>query len=113
MTTKLEDSNTASKTYWTMLSHLVYNKKIPAIPRLLVCGSFISDYCKKANLIYNFFASLCTPLKNKSVFSAHLDKTNTRISSFRVTNKNILSVIKSLDSSKSHGYENVSIFVSM
>ena len=36
-------------------------------------------------------------------------KTNTRINSFRVTNKDILSIIKSLDSSKSHGYDNTSI----
>ena len=38
-----------------------------------------------------------------------LYKTNTRINSFRFTNKDILSIIKSLDSRKSHGCDNISI----
>ena len=109
MTTKLEYSNAAPKTYWAILNRLLYNKKIPAIPPLFVDGSFISDYCKKANLFNNFFVSICTPIKNNSVLPPLLYKTNTRINSFRVTNKDILSIIKSLDSSKSHGFDNISI----
>ena len=44
MTAKFEDSNTVAKTYWTILNRLLSNEKIPAIPPLLVDGSFISDY---------------------------------------------------------------------
>ena len=36
MTCKLEDAFTAPKTYWTIIDHLLYNKKIPAIPPLLM-----------------------------------------------------------------------------
>ena len=32
MTSKLEDSYTAPKTYWILLNRLLYNKKIPEIP---------------------------------------------------------------------------------
>ena len=103
MTTKLEHSNAAPKTYWAILNHLLYNKKIPAIPPLYVDGSFILDYCKKANLFNNFFLSICTPIKNNSVL------TNTSRNFFLVTNKDILSIIKSLDSSKSGGCDNISI----
>ena len=46
---------------------------------------------------------MCTPIKNNSVLPPLLYKTNT---SFRVANKDILSIIKSLDSGKSHGYDN-------
>ena len=67
MTIKLEDSNTASKTYWEILNHFLYNKKIPAIPSLLADGSFISGYREKANLYNNFFAAICTPIKNNNV----------------------------------------------
>ena len=109
MTTKLEHSNTVSKTYWSMLNRLLYNKMIPAIPPLFVDGSFISDYCKKENLFNNFFVSICTPIKNNSILPPLLYKTNTRINSFRVTNRYVLSIIKSLDSSKSYGYDNISI----
>ena len=55
MSIKVEHSNTAPKTYWTILNCSLYNKKIPAIPPLFVDGSFISDYCKKSNLFNNFF----------------------------------------------------------
>ena len=54
MTTKLEGSHTASKTYLTILNRILYNSKMPTIPPLLVDGSFVSDYCKKANLLITF-----------------------------------------------------------
>ena len=109
MTTKLEYSNAAPKTYWAILNRLLYNKKIPAIPPLFVDGSFISDYCKKQIFFNNFFGSICTPIKNNRVLPPLLYKTNTRINSFCVTNKDILSIIKSRDSKKSHGFDNISI----
>ena len=45
----------------------------------------------------------------KSVLPPFLYETNTRINSFRVTNKDMLTIIKLLHSSKSHGYDNISI----
>ena len=60
------------------------------------------------NLFNNFFVSICTPIKNNSVLPPILYKTNTKINSFRVTNKDI-SIIKSLDSSKSHGCDSILI----
>ena len=50
-----------------------------------------------------FFVSVCTLIKNNIVLPPLSHKTNTRINSFRVTNKDIISITKSLDSSKSHG----------
>ena len=46
MTQKLADSNTSPKTYWTILNCLLYNKKLPTIPPLLV-GNLVSDCGKK------------------------------------------------------------------
>ena len=43
-----------------LLNHLLYNKKAPAIPPLLVDSSFIWDYRNKANLFNNVFAFICT-----------------------------------------------------
>ena len=62
---------------------------------------------KKQIFLITFFVSLCTPMENSSVLYVLLYKTNTRINYFRVTNKDIPSMIKSLDSSKSHGYDNI------
>ena len=66
MTKKLADSNTSPKTYWTILNRLLYNKKIPKIPPLLVDGKLVSDFCKEANIFNNFFVSICTPIDNTS-----------------------------------------------
>ena len=93
ITTKLEDSTTAPKTYWAILNRFLNHKKIPAIPPLFVDGSFISDYCKNASIFNNIFASICTPIKNGCVLPPLSFKTNTRISAFRVTNKDLLSII--------------------
>ena len=41
MISTLEDSNAASKTYWSILNRFLYDKKIPAIPPLLVNDNFI------------------------------------------------------------------------
>ena len=66
MTKNLADSNISSKSYWTILNRLLYNKKLPTIPPLLVDGKMVSDLCKKAKSFNNFFASICTPIDNTS-----------------------------------------------
>ena len=85
MTKNLADSNTSLKTYWTILNHLLYNKKIPTIPPLLVDGKLVSDFCKKTNILNNFFASMCTPIDNTSCLLPFSYRTGSRIKSFHVT----------------------------
>ena len=94
MSKKLEDSHTAPRAYWTILSRLIYNKKIPAIPPQFVDGNFILDFCEKANIFNNYFASICTPIKNASVLLPFSYKTNTIMNSFKVTESDILSINK-------------------
>ena len=57
MTNKLNDPKEAPKTYWSIYNRFLYNKKIPAIPPLLVNGRFFSDLCTKANLFNDLFVS--------------------------------------------------------
>ena len=97
---KLKDSHTASKTYWTISNRLIYNKEIPAIPSLFDDVNFISDFCVKAKISNNHFSSMCTLIKNTSVLPPFSYKTNTIRNSFKVAESDILSAIKSLDSSK-------------
>ena len=109
MSKKLEDSKTAPKTYWTILNRLIYNKKISAIPPLFVNGNFVSDFSVKANLFNDFFASICTPIKNSSVLPPLTYRTSKKLNSLRISEQDILLIIKALDSSKAHGYDNLSI----
>ena len=64
---------------------------------------------KKAKFYITFFASQCTPLSNASIFPHLTIRTDKRLLSLKVTEDNILSVLKSLNSNKSHGWNKVSI----
>ena len=66
-------------------------------------------FVKKPTFSITFFASVCIPIKNNSRLPPFIYKTNTRINCFCVTNKDILSIINSFNSSKAHWYDNVSI----
>ena len=72
MTSKLEDSNIASKSYWSILNRLFYNKKIAAIPLLLVDDNFYSYFCDKANHFNNSFAYISMPIKIRADSSFYL-----------------------------------------
>ena len=109
MNKKLADTNTSSKTYWTILSRLLYNKKLPTIPSLFVDGKLVSDFCKKANIFNNIFGSICTPIDNTSCLPSFSYRTGSRIKSFHVTENDILAIIKTLDPNKANGCHNISI----
>ena len=54
ITNKFNDLKEASKTYWSILNKFLHNKKIPAIPTLLVNRKFVSGFCTKTNLFNDF-----------------------------------------------------------
>ena len=108
MTKKVADSNTSTKSYWTILNRLLYNKNLPTIPPLLVDGKMVSG-CKKANIFNNFFASICTPIHNTRCLPSFSCRTGSRIKSFQVTENDISAIIKTVDPNKAHGCDNISI----
>ena len=50
---KLNDPITAPKTYWKIINCFLNNKKIPAIPPLLVNGEIIQNFLKKHLFLIN------------------------------------------------------------
>ena len=54
MCEKLTDPITAPKTYWKKINRFLSNKKMPAIPPLLVNGEIISNFSQKASIFNNF-----------------------------------------------------------
>ena len=109
MSKKLEDSHAAPKAYWTILNCLIYNKKTPAAPPLFVDGNLFQIVVQNKTFLINKNASICTSIKNTSVLPPFSCKTNTRMDSFKVTENDILLIIKSLDSTKAHRCGNLSI----
>ena len=72
MTNKFNDPKTAQETYWILLNRLLYNKIFPTILHLLVVSQIFSHFRTKVNLINNFFALICTPIKNASAIPSHV-----------------------------------------
>ena len=64
MIIKLDDPLTAPKTYWSILNGFLNNRKIPALPTLLVNGDIRTNVLEKADLFNNFLVNQCTPLNN-------------------------------------------------
>ena len=96
MKNKLEDAFTASKSYWTIINQLLYNKIVLTIPSLLAEWSFVSDFNKKASFINNFFSPTCAPINNGSTLPYFSYRRDSRINSFHAAVKEILLTIKSL-----------------
>ena len=50
MSKKLNNLLTAPKTYWSIINRFLNNRKIPAIPPLLVNGDIITNFSEKADI---------------------------------------------------------------
>ena len=57
MSAKLDNFNTAPKTYWSIKSRFLNRKKMPAIPPILADGKLVSDFKIKAELFNSHFAA--------------------------------------------------------
>ena len=102
-------SFTAPETYWKIISRFLNNKKISAIPPLLVNGEIISNFSQKASIFNKFFAPQCTPLQNSSSLPTFYLRTDETLLSFNMNNDDIVAVIKNLNLNKSHSWDNISI----
>ena len=48
---KLNDPNTSSKTYWSLLKRFLNKVKIPEIPPLIINNVFVTDFIAESQLI--------------------------------------------------------------
>ena len=79
------------------------------IPPLLVNNKIISNFSEKTNLFNKFFPSQYTPLENNNSLPPFCLKTEKSLSSLEISESGIFVIIKNLDPSKSHGWDNFSI----
>ena len=85
-------------------------KKIRVIPPLSINNKLISDFKMKANHFNSFLASQCTTLDNNSTIpEIQTYLTDSKLSSLQFEDKDIIKIIRSLDTSKPHGYDDISI----
>ena len=106
---KLSNTKTSPKAYWTILKSIFSNKKIPKIPPLFVNNNVISDFKEKASLFNFHFAKQCSKLINNSALPDQIIPSVFSFSSIDLNEDNLLSLIRSLNVSKSHGHDRISI----
>ena len=104
------DPATSAKTYWSILKTLLSNKKMLSIPLLFHQGKSVTDFKTKAELFNFFCAKQGSIIQNSSKLPLILNKkTEKSISSITFNCNNITTIIRSLDPSKTHGYDMISI----
>ena len=102
---KLNNTKTAPKTYWKIWNHFLSNKKIPSIPPILVNREMISNFSKKVKPFNKFFGSQYLSLSNTSILSPFTLRTDKWLLSLKINEDDILSIIKSINSNKSYGWD--------
>ena len=106
---KLNDPQTGAKLYWSILNKLLQKIKIPLIPPILSNGTFITNLCEKITLFNTFFDDQCTPINNNSTLPPFEYKVNSKIEDVSFSELGILSIIRSLNGNKAHGWDGISI----
>ena len=107
---KLNDPNSAPKTYWSILKLFVNGKKIPLIPAILFNDQLVTNFSEKTNLFNEFFTQQCNTIENDSTVPNDLVfETTERISAFDISKDEITKIIRSLDPNKAHGHDGISI----
>ena len=107
---KLSNPKTSSKAYWSILKSFVNDKKIPIILPLYQNGTFITDFCQKAELFNSFFAEQCSILQNSSKRPTNLaPRTDQSLTSINFSKDDILKIIQNLNLNKTHGPDKISI----
>ena len=111
---KLNDPNSAPKTYWSILKSFVNGKEIPLIPPILVKDQFVTNFLEKANLFNEFFTQQCNTIENDCTLPNDLVfETTERISSFDISKDEITKITRSLDPNKGHRHDGISIIPSI
>ena len=103
------DKRTDPKVYWTVLNNFLNNIKIPSVSPILISGETITNIVEKANTFNQFFTSQCTSLESNSKLPSFLMNTDKSLNTVSMRKDDINLIITSLNSTKAHGVDNISI----
>ena len=105
----LTDPNTGIKAYWQSIKKCLNKKKFTNIPPLLENDIFVTNVQTKTTIFNDFLVKQCSLLENDAVLPALFPRTSLILENIEVSPRKILESIRSLDSNKAHGCDDVSI----
>ena len=105
----MSDPNIGVKYYWNILNKLIDKKKFTNIPPILENGLFVTNLEAKANLFNDYFVEQCSAIATGSTIPAFRPRCPTLLQGAHVNREKILNIIRSLDTKKAHGCDDISI----
>ena len=106
---KLKDPNIDTKKYWSILHSFLNRRKIPQIPPTFHKNTFVTNIPEKASLFNELFANKCTVINTNSDLSSFTYATNLRLETVIFDTEKIMSLIRSLNPNKAHGWDEISV----
>ena len=106
---KLSDPSNGIKTFWSTMNRLIDKKKNINIPRLLENGLFVTNLEAKANIFDEFFVQMYSESSTSSTLPSFTPRSRARLEGFAINREKALRLIRSLDSKKAHGCDEISI----
>ena len=106
---KLCDPKIGQKEFWGAYKRIVNKNNNTNIPPILENGHFVTDFSDKAKIFNHYFAVQCRPLDMHSNLPALSKKCNNSLENIIFNSEMIVSIIKKLNATKSHGVDGISI----
>ena len=106
---KLVDPKLGIKAYWAVLNRLINKKKTLTIPPLLENGLFVTSVQTKANLLNDYFVKQCCAIPTQSTLPTFMPRCNPTLQGVPVDREKVLRLMRSLDTGKAHGCDDISI----
>ena len=100
---------TGIKTYWSLLKSVLNKTRIPNIPPLLENDKFVLDFTAKAEIFNDHFATQCSTIDTGSQIPQHTFPIAPPLTDFVISSEKILSIIRTLNPDKAHGWDDISV----
>ena len=109
MTSKLQNTEKTSKSYWFLLKIFLNNQKIPLKSPVIHSNRFISDFKHKAEPFNDFFSNQCSLINNTNFQQISITLPIGDYRRLRFQLMILLKLFKTFNSNKANGHDNISI----
>ena len=106
---KLSDPAQGVKAYWAVLNRLANKKKVMNIPPLFENGLFVTNIEQKATILNDYFVQQCSELATGSTLPTFQPRCRVLLEKVDIDRVKVLKLIRSLDSKKAYGCDDISI----
>ena len=105
------DGETGIKAYWQTINKILNQNKVTCIPPppLFEDNVFVTNFQTKAVIFIEHFVQQCSLINNSSQLPAFITKTSSVLETISIDSAKILSLIRSLNTNKAHGWDDLSI----